>query len=161
MDRVIKDGELTTPSYQLFKAGETAGTIVPLEMFLDLDDTTDTGVWLNAGEDVEAIEDKLREIPVIALNYPAFTDGRAYSSASILRRRYGYTGEIRAMGDVRIDQLEQMSRCGFDTYQLSENQDAKKTMGVSLKGFSYSYPTTAKQPPLFSRRKVVTRNKLP
>ena len=152
MDKVIKNGELTAPRYRFFETGEPAGTIVPLNMFLDLDDSTDTGVWLDAGEDVEAIEDKLREIPVIALNYPTFTDGRAYSSASILRRKYGYKGEIRAMGDVRIDQLEQMSRCGFDAYELSENQDAEEALDVLLKGFSYTYPATASQPPLFSRR---------
>ena len=56
MDKVIKEGELTTPRYRFFEAGEPTGTIVPLNMFLDLDDTTDTGVWLDAGEDVEAIE---------------------------------------------------------------------------------------------------------
>ena len=152
MGKVIKNGELTTPYYQLYEAGEIRGTIVPLKMFVDLDNLKDTGVWLDAGEEVEGIANMLSEIPVVALNYPTFADGRAYSSASILRRRYHYKGEIRAIGDVRIDQLEQMSRCGFDAYQLTENQDVEKAKSVLLTGLSYSYPATANQPPLFSRR---------
>ena len=59
MDKVIKDGELTTPSYRLFEAGETAGTIVPLEMFLDLDDTTDTGHAWVIGNKPDTWQDRL------------------------------------------------------------------------------------------------------
>ena len=152
MGKVIKNGEMTTPRYRVYEAGKTTGTIVPLKMFLDLDNPTNTGVWLDADEEVESIVNMLSEIPVVALNYPTFADGRAYSSARILRRRYHFKGEIRAIGDVRVDQLEQMSRCGVDAYQLTENQDVEKAMSVILEGLSYSYPATANQPPLFSRR---------
>ena len=152
MDKVIKNGKLTTPLYQLFDAEKKTGTIMPLAIFLNLRKPTDMGVWLQAGEEVERISGTLSEIPVVALNYPTFTDGRAYSSANILRRKYHYKGEIRAIGDVRIDQLEQMSRCGFDAYQLDENQDIEKALNVLLKALSYSYQPTANQPPLFSKR---------
>ena len=60
----------------------------------------------------------------IDLNFPKFTDGRAYSQAFLLRRRLGYTGEIRATGDVLIDQLVQMQRSGFDVAVLREGVDA-------------------------------------
>ncbi len=58
----------------------------------------------------------------IDLNFPKFTDGRAYSQAFLLRRRSGFTGEIRATGDVLIDQLVQMERSGFDVAVLREDQ---------------------------------------
>ena len=60
----------------------------------------------------------------IDLHFPKFTDGRAYSQAFLLRRRLGFTGEIRATGDVLIDQLVQMERTGFDTAVLRADQDA-------------------------------------
>lgn len=60
----------------------------------------------------------------IDLHFPKFTDGRAYSQAFLLRRRLGYTGEIRAIGDVLIDQLVQMQRSGFTVAVLKEGVDA-------------------------------------
>ena len=60
----------------------------------------------------------------IDLHFPKFTDGRAYSQAFLLRRRLGYTGEIRATGDVLIDQLVQMQRSGFSVAVLKEGVDA-------------------------------------
>ena len=60
----------------------------------------------------------------IDLHFPKFTDGRAYSQAFLLRRRLGYTGEIRATGDVLIDQLVHMARCGFDVAVLKDGVDA-------------------------------------
>jgi uncharacterized protein (DUF934 family) len=59
----------------------------------------------------------------VDLNFPKFTDGRAYSQAFLLRRRLGFKGEIRATGDVLIDQLQQMQRSGFDSAVLREDQN--------------------------------------
>jgi uncharacterized protein (DUF934 family) len=59
----------------------------------------------------------------IDLHFPKFTDGRAFSQAFLLRRRLGFEGEIRATGDVQIDQLVQMQRCGFDAAELHQGQD--------------------------------------
>ncbi len=59
----------------------------------------------------------------IDLNFPKFTDGRAFSQAFLLRRRLGFKGEIRATGNVLIDQLLQMQRCGFDAALLREDQN--------------------------------------
>ena len=71
-----------------------------------------------------AIEVCLADIERIDLNFPKFTDGRAYSQAFLLRRRLGFTGDIRATGDVLIDQLVQMERTGFSSAVLKEGVDA-------------------------------------
>ena len=65
----------------------------------------------------------LEGVTRIDLNFPKFTDGRAFSQAFLLRRRLGFTGEIRATGDVLVDQLVQMQRTGFDVAVLREDQD--------------------------------------
>jgi len=71
-----------------------------------------------------AIEVCLEDIERIDLNFPKFTDGRAYSQAFLLRRRLGFKGDIRATGDVLIDQLVQMERTGFSSAVLKEGVDA-------------------------------------
>ncbi|BEP42856.1 DUF934 domain-containing protein [Variovorax sp. 375MFSha3.1] len=71
-----------------------------------------------------AIEECLADIERIDLHFPKFTDGRAYSQAFLLRRRLGFTGDIRATGDVLIDQLVQMERTGFSSAVLKEGVDA-------------------------------------
>ena len=73
--------------------------------------------------DVDPRELKLDGIERIDLHFPKFTDGRAFSQAFLLRRRLGFTGEIRATGDVLIDQLLQMQRCGFDAAVLRSDQN--------------------------------------
>ena len=65
----------------------------------------------------------MQNVQRIDLHFPKFTDGRAYSQAFLLRRRLGFVGEIRATGDVLIDQLVQMQRSGFDSAELRADQD--------------------------------------
>ena len=74
--------------------------------------------------DVDALTPDLTGVERIDLHFPKFTDGRAYSQAFILRRRRGFAGEIRATGDVLIDQLVQMQRTGFTSAVLRADQDA-------------------------------------
>ncbi|MGJ7544229.1 DUF934 domain-containing protein [Variovorax sp. LT1R16] len=74
--------------------------------------------------DPQAIAVCLQDIDRIDLHFPKFTDGRAYSQAFLLRRRMGFKGEIRATGDVLIDQLVQMERTGFTSAVLKEGVDA-------------------------------------
>ncbi|MFD0669672.1 DUF934 domain-containing protein [Ramlibacter sp. MAHUQ-53] len=74
--------------------------------------------------DADPLEPSLEGITRIDLNFPKFTDGRAYSQAFLLRRRRGFTGEIRATGDVLVDQLVQMQRTGFSSAVLRADQDA-------------------------------------
>jgi uncharacterized protein (DUF934 family) len=79
---------------------------------------------LEIANDVDPRTVKLEGIVRIDLHFPKFTDGRAFSQAFLLRRRLGFTGEIRATGDVLIDQLVQMQRSGFDAAVLREDQNA-------------------------------------
>lgn len=73
--------------------------------------------------DVNPLETSLDGVKRINLHFPTFTDGRAFTQAVMLRKRAGFTGEIRATGDVLIDQLQQMARSGFDVAELRADQD--------------------------------------
>ncbi|MEM8120240.1 DUF934 domain-containing protein, partial [Morganella morganii] len=86
------------------------------------------GVWLDADEEPESIAGDLDRFQVIAVNFPAFTDGRGFSSARLLRERYGYKGEIRAIGDVLRDQLFFMRRCGFDAYAIRADRSPEDAL---------------------------------
>ncbi len=78
---------------------------------------------LDLANDINPCTQNLDGVQRINLQFPKFTDGRAYSQAFMLRRRIGFTGEIRATGDVLIDQLVQMQRAGFDAAELRDDQD--------------------------------------
>ena len=79
---------------------------------------------LELANDADPMDADLDGITRVDLNFPKFTDGRAYSQARLLRQRRQFTGEIRATGDVLIDQLVHMARCGFDVAVLKEGVDA-------------------------------------
>ena len=89
---------------------------------------TDTVTSLQIANDAEiadlAAAGSLNGVERIELHFPKFTDGRAYSQARLLRQRRQFSGEIRATGDVLIDQLVHMARCGFDVAVLKEGVDA-------------------------------------
>lgn len=160
MPSLIKDRSITTSEFTVvdLEAATVEGSnqILPLSFYLENKDAlqgrNDIGVWLEAGEEIEDLEAHIHNLPVIALNFPAFADGRAYSSANVLRRSMAYEGEIRAIGDVRRDQLNQMLNCGFNAFELAEGQDAEKCL-AALEGFSQNYQSTVERPePLFRRR---------
>ncbi len=79
--------------------------------------------WLELQNDADANATDFQAVTGITLHFPKFSDGRAFSQAVILRRR-GFAGDIRAIGDVLIDQLVQMQRCGFSSAVLRADQDA-------------------------------------
>ncbi len=89
-----------------------------------IDDGDPKVLQLGNDADPMAIENCLQDVERIDLNFPKFTDGRAYSQAFLLRRRLGFKGDIRATGDVLIDQLVQMERTGFSSAVLKEGVDA-------------------------------------
>lgn len=78
---------------------------------------------LTLANDADPREAYLTDVHTVLLNFPKFSDGRAFSQAFLLRRRLGFTGEIRATGDVLIDQLQQMQRSGFTQAVLRADQD--------------------------------------
>jgi uncharacterized protein (DUF934 family) len=98
-----------------------------------------------------AIEVCLEDIERIDLNFPKFTDGRAYSQAFLLRRRLGFKGDIRATGDVLIDQLVQMQRTGFSSAVLKEGVDASAAQRQFDRFASYYQGDAVQTTPLFKR----------
>lgn len=100
------------------------------------------GVWFAADEDIlkhaDLIEQGKTLWPVVAAHFPIFRDGRSFSTAALLRDRFQWTGEIRAIGDVLIDQLLQGARVGFDSFALRPDQNT----GVALKQFDLFAVTT-------------------
>jgi len=80
---------------------------------------------LRLANDADPLQPVLAGVDRIELHFPAFTDGRAFSQAWLLRRRRGFRGDIRATGEVLVDQLQQMARCGFSSAVLAPGQDMK------------------------------------
>jgi uncharacterized protein (DUF934 family) len=83
------------------------------------------GVRIPNTDDVSLLAPELAGLPLVAVEIPKFSDGRAYSQARVLRERFGYQGEIRAQGDVLHDQLFHMFRCGINAFELRADQDAQ------------------------------------
>lgn len=109
------------------------------------------GVVLGPADDPAAIAAHLGEIGLVAVEFPSFTDGRGYSIARLLRERHGWSGELRAVGEVLRDQLFYLTRCGFDSFALADGQDAD----AALRGFadfSEAYQAGTDRAPLFARR---------
>ena len=79
------------------------------------------GVKLKSDQPPELVAEDLQSLALIALEFPVFRDGRAYSYARLLREQYRFTGEIRAVGDVLLEQLHFMERTGFDAFELNSD----------------------------------------
>jgi uncharacterized protein (DUF934 family) len=110
------------------------------------------GVRFEPREDPAAIADDVELFGVIAVNFPKFGDGRGYSTGRLLRERYGFKGELRAIGDVSRDHLLSMARCGFDAFALRDDQNPEEAL-ASFDDFSEAYQSSVEQPlPLFRRR---------
>tara|TARA_R110002049_G_scaffold23240_6_gene82191 strand:+ start:358 stop:876 length:519 start_codon:yes stop_codon:yes gene_type:complete len=114
-----------------------------------------SGVWLAGDEDPADIADDLAALPVIGVNFPKFADGRGYSIATLLRSRYGYRGELRAIGDVLRDQFNYLARCGFDALQPTEGRYSDAQLEATLASFDdFTEPyqaSVAVSNPLFRR----------
>lgn len=174
MPKIIKENRIVDDVWQVVRLaeGETAESValpagpalLPLAVWQARKDEilagrsnpssadASLGLWLESGEGPEAIAADLDRFAVIAVNFPKFTDGRSYSTARLLRERYAYRGEIRAIGDVLQDQLFYMKRCGIDAFALKEGKDIEAAL-AGFRDFSESYQAAVDQPqPLFRRR---------
>ena len=149
---VLRPDETESPDTVVVPEGKI---IVPLLVWQSqreqLASRAEIGVWIGADERPEELKGELDKFAVIAVNFPKFTDGRGMSIAFNLRRRLGYTGELRAIGDVLRDQLFSMHRVGFDAYAPRPDrniEDALKGLFV----FSETYQASIDQTqPLFRR----------
>lgn len=112
------------------------------------------GIALAPADDVAAIAGDLAHFAVIAVEFPKFTDGRGYSQARLLRERHGYTGELRAVGDVLHDQLFFMARVGFDAFALKDGKNAEYALAAGFATFSEAYQTGVDRPQPFFRRRA-------
>jgi len=166
MATLIKEQRIVADSWRLLSRGPKGelpevpaqgDVIVPLALWLARRDALlaypgKLGVWLDAHEGPEEIAADLRRFALVAVNFPKFGDGRGYSIARLLRERYGYEGELRAIGDVLHDFLYFMKQCGFDAFVLRDDQEVQAALSA-LDTFSEGYQTSVLRPvPLFRRR---------
>jgi uncharacterized protein (DUF934 family) len=100
-----------------------------------------TGVIWPNNRDVDDLVPYLDRLAVVALVFPTFRDGRAYSQARLLRERYGYRGELRATGQVLRDQFVFMLRAGFDAFDVKKESDAA-AFASAAKRYSVFYQPT-------------------
>lgn len=164
MTLIIKKRNVVTDYWQRLEGAQAAvpargNIIVPLalwrgrrEELLTREDPI--GVWLESNEEPAAIAEDLRYFGVVAVNFPKFGDGRGYSTAMLLRTRYGWKGELRATGDIFRDQLSFLASCGFDAFELREGEDPHEAL-AGFGVFSEAYQNSVERPlPLFRRRQT-------
>ena len=110
----------------------------------------DKVVRLEPADDPAAVS--LEGVMRVEVNFPKFGDGRGYSIGRLLRERYGYRGELRAVGHITRDLLFFLESCGFDAFELREGEDPHQAL-ASFDDFSESYQASVARPqPLFRRR---------
>ena len=110
------------------------------------------GVRLQPGEEVEALAYDLPRLALVELRFDKFRDGRPYSSAVLLRERYGYTGELRAVGDVLREQAQHMLRCGFDAFVPADGSSSQEWLAATRR-YRHVYQGGADhRAPIFAER---------
>ena len=110
------------------------------------------GVWLAPHEEPAMLADDFSALGVIAVHFPKLGDGQGYSTARLLRERFGWRGELRAFGDVTRDQLAFLAACGFNAFELREGEDPEAAL-TAFGELSEAYQASVAQPlPLFRRR---------
>ena len=110
------------------------------------------GVWLAPADEPGEIAADVAALGLVAVHFPKFTDGRGYSTAVLLRRRFKYGGELRAFGDVGRDQLFYLKRSGFDAFSLAPHRDPEAAL-ASFHDFTVRYQGSVDDPvPLFRKR---------
>ncbi len=159
--RLIQNRQLSEDTWQVAtdptQAPAGANLLISLADWLAqpqawLDHAGRAGVALQPTDDPVGLQPWLAQLALITVNFPAFTDGRGYSIARLLRERHGYAGQLRAVGDVFKDQLFYLSRVGFDAFLLREGEDAQDAISA-LDTFTEAYQVSVDRPePLFRRR---------
>jgi uncharacterized protein (DUF934 family) len=154
--RAAEDG--TLPAVEALPAGKV---VVPFALWktsrdalIASRDAAEIAVWLEPDSEPADIVADFDKVALIAIDFPVFRDGRGYSIGRLLRERYGYKGEIRAIGDVLRDQVRLMYRCGFDAFAVREDKDIHDAM-KAFDDFTVQYQGAVDDPsPLFRRREA-------
>ena len=138
-DDVVETRTIVPAAYALLHADELFGSI------------RDIGIWLPGDGEPDEIAALLPKVPLIAIRFAALNDGRGLSLAVLLRTRFGYSGELRAIGEVHEDVLHYMHRCGIDSYQLPDGHDANVAL-AAMKSLTDFYQGSVVDPrPAFRR----------
>jgi uncharacterized protein (DUF934 family) len=149
---LIKAGKVVADTFVDASAAESipaaGAVIVSLEQWQAQRDAlvargSPLGLRLHSDQSPELIEADVQRFALIALEFPKFRDGRAYSYARLLRERYAFTGELRAVGDVLMEQLFFMLRVGFDAFDLQQSPDPVAAFQTAMSDFSVWYQPTA------------------
>ena len=161
MPQILKNTEVVSDNWILLdetaESLPTGNVLLSYEQWQNLTDQLSNhsgslGVWLEGHAEIEQIIEPLLDLPLIAINFPKFADGRGFSSARLIRERYNYSGELRAIGGFIRDQLYLLKRCGFNAFQFSDENELSDA-AESLKDFSENYQVSVDQEnPLFRRR---------
>ena len=155
MPKLIKHDQVVDDDWTVLAAGATAldvalqrRVIVPFGLWRAGRDALrargDVGVWLAPTDDPALLAGDVAHLPVIAVDFPKFGDGRGFSTARLLRDRYRYKGELRAIGDVFRDQLFFMAECGFDAFTVRSDLDPVQEI-AGLAAFTRTYAPGARQ----------------
>jgi len=167
MQNIIKDGLAIEDSWVLLRADAEGrlpavdnhqDVIVPLRNWLGTPEAWTerkgrTAVWLSPDDEPRELEPVVRLLPLIAVDFPAFTDGRGYSLGRLLRERYNYDKELRALGDVWQDHLQALWQVGFDSFEIKQGKSLEACRDA-LKAFSDHYQCNYRQPLPWFRRSI-------
>lgn len=149
--KVYSDGKLETQQWSRLDdeaaPGDAVGILVsPVRWVRERDVLTArgyVGVIVVPAEEDEAVLGEIADAPLIAVVFPKFSDGRGYSFARLLRDRHGYRGDLRAAGDVLIDQVALMLRCGFSSLEVSHAPTLAALEAGTIKGLTHVYQAPA------------------
>ena len=149
------DGTWQTDAWRVARDGHDAPhggpQLLPLASWLARGPGSEHGVWLAPADDPSALLAHFARVRLIAVDFPTFTDGRGYSIATLLRQQ-GYRGELRAIGDVLVDQLFMLKRVGFTSFALRADQDEVAAV-AALQTYSDVYQAASDDAlPYFRRR---------
>jgi uncharacterized protein (DUF934 family) len=153
---IVEDGWVHVPADAALADVPTGDVIVPLKLWQAEKDallkrTGKTGVRLESDDLAEELAGDLENIPLVAINFPIYRDGRGFSQARILRDRYGYKSELRAVGDVLKDQIFYMHRVGFNAFEVRADRSIEDAL-KSLHDFSVTYQPAVDDPLPLRRR---------
>lgn len=142
------------------EAAKTPFAVIPvsaLDDFFKLNDlkTEALGVRLTPDMKVEDLAPRLDQIALIEVDFPSFADGRGYSQARILREHMGFQGTLNAVGDVLVDQLRFMKRCGFDTAVLADHVDPQDAQAAIERYGVWYQPAADEHPPAHRLRRFI------